>query len=62
MADFCKQCSEEIFDEDFGDLKGLVKGDAVCRALCEGCGNCTVNADGRCVSMTCLKKHGEVDE
>ena len=23
MADFCKQCSEEIFGEDLGDMKGL---------------------------------------
>jgi hypothetical protein len=69
MADFCKQCSEELFGEDFGDFKieGYATGDGEwhrpsenyrCHVLCEGCGfNCLVDRDGRCWSETCLKHH-----
>lgn len=27
MADFCKDCSEELFGRDCGDLKGLITED-----------------------------------
>jgi len=36
MADFCRQCSEELFD-DFYD-KPNIKHDEVVSMLCEGCG------------------------
>lgn len=55
MADFCKQCSEYIFGEDFGDMRGLVTEDqflkqGVCaNVLCEGCGVTQVNHLGECV-------------
>lgn len=60
MADFCKQCSEELFGEDFGDLKGLcTEGDFV-QTICEGCGfDCVVDHEGRCVSEDCLSEHGK---
>jgi hypothetical protein len=61
MADFCKQCSIEIFDEDFGDLADLTEGDLTVyvQVLCEGCGtHCWVDSTGKCVSHRCLKKHG----
>lgn len=54
MADFCRQCSLDIFGEDFGDLAGLAGlgpthfpgwGYA---ALCEGCGLILVNDYGEC--------------
>jgi len=61
MADFCRQCSIDLFGEDFGDLKGLTdpeswaKGLAAC-AICEGCGWIQVDPAGNCVSSDCLEK------
>lgn len=52
MADFCKQCSIEMFGKDFGDFKGLIsrwkswKGYGV-PVLCEGCGFILVNHKGK---------------
>lgn len=61
MADFCKQCSEDNFNEDFGDLRGLVEGEDLCVTLCEGCGICIVDKDGKCVSKDCMKHHGDYE-
>jgi len=52
MADFCKDCSEKIFGEDFGDLAGLIEPVLVdlgygVAVLCEGCGGILVNDIGR---------------
>jgi hypothetical protein len=63
MADFCKQCSLEIFGEDFGDLAGLIPEELVKTgvrvvALCEGCGPIQVDYEGRCISPDCLEQHG----
>lgn len=63
MADFCQQCSIELFNEDFGDLAGLVTAqDAaqgfVRRVLCEGCGDAFVDHLGRCHAHHCLHRHG----
>lgn len=54
MADFCKQCSIAIFGEDFGDLAGITKPEDQFKgtfyvALCEECGICQVDVDGRCM-------------
>ena len=54
MADFCKQCSEQLFGEDFGDLKGLSPQDCLTTdryavVLCEGCGTTQVDNDGNCI-------------
>ncbi len=66
MADFCKQCSIELFGEDCGDLKGIssrsltedeIKNGIGWTALCEGCGSTVVNDDGECIFPHCLKKH-----
>ena len=57
MADFCKQCSIEIFGEDYNDLAGLCEKGSIISELCEGCGPCYVDYTGTCVSCTCLKKH-----
>jgi hypothetical protein len=54
MADFCKQCSEEIFCEDFGDLAGIGK---KFLTICEGCGFTWVNENGECIG-DCDRKHG----
>ena len=42
MADFCKECSEKYFGEDFRDLAYIVTEEQVlrgcaARVLCEGC-------------------------
>lgn len=73
MADFCKQCSEELFGEDFGDLQGLSTiGNDINRSytavLCEGCGPTMVNSKGECVyhngktSKECLTNVPKVDK
>lgn len=65
MADFCMQCSLELFQIDFGDLAGMstredtYKG-LFCFALCEGCGPIQVDHEGRCVSPDCTEFHGAV--
>jgi len=62
MADFCKQCSIEIFGEDFGDLARILTpeqeaDDMVMPAICEGCGYTYVNCAGECVGTCCDKRH-----
>lgn len=52
MADFCKDCSIEIFGEDFHELAGLVPERKTTSALCEGCqheGLCEVDHTGKCL-------------
>ncbi len=63
MADFCKQCSTDIFGQDFEDMKGLGKGEDVAlkegwgySVLCEGCGYTLVDEDGKCIA-DCDKHH-----
>jgi hypothetical protein len=61
MADFCKQCSIDIFGEDLGDLAGITteqderEGKAAL-VICEGCGAIQVDRDGKCISADCIKK------
>ncbi len=54
MADFCKQCAEEIgFESDFIDInlkKGLYH-----MNLCEGCGPIQTNGKGECITEDCLQ-------
>lgn len=58
MADFCKQCSVEMFGEDTRDLAGSPP-DAYKRlhTICEGCGFTVVDYDGVCLGK-CLRNHG----
>ena len=63
MADFCKQCSINIFGEDSGDLKGIGGEDSVplkpgygYAVICEGCGPTLVDEEGTCIHG-CIKKH-----
>lgn len=65
MADYCKQCSIELFDEDFRELAGLVTKEQfespdklVAFVICEGCGFITVNHEGECVDPNC-EQHGK---
>jgi hypothetical protein len=60
MADFCKQCSIEIFGEDFGDLSDITteaetKEGYYALVICEGCGIIQVDHEGKCISNDCLK-------
>jgi uncharacterized cysteine cluster protein YcgN (CxxCxxCC family) len=53
MADFCKQCSELMFGEDFGDLATPEMSDGkFLDVLCEGCGATCVDRDGKCLLHT----------
>lgn len=68
MADFCRQCAEEMWPPDadpsaFKDLAGLVTeaefNDGMgASALCEGCGPTVVDHEGRCLGP-CLRHHGK---
>lgn len=61
MADYCKQCSKEIFDSilnDFYDLSVKDHPDGQYRTvLCDGCGQIQVTWDGTCVSEDCMGDH-----
>lgn len=62
MADFCKQCADELFDGQFNSFKNLStelddKAKLYTCVLCEDCGFIQVNSKGECVSPDC-KKHG----
>jgi len=56
MADFCKQCSIEVFGEDFGDLRGLGSPNVIYSTICEGCGPTIVRFDGSCTGKCVLKR------
>ncbi len=49
MADFCQQCSIEMFGEDGRDLAELCKDGEKIMVLCEGCGPTFVDHAGRCI-------------
>lgn len=46
MADFCRDCSLEMFNKDFRDLADIVKEGQVLRTICEGCGPILVDHNG----------------
>jgi len=63
MADFCTQCSIEIFHEDMGDMANIstkedTENEMYAVVLCEGCGPTQVDHLGNCISDDCLEKHG----
>lgn len=63
MADFCKQCAEDLgFPQS--DFIGLTTKENTEKklfpvVLCEGCGPIQVDHEGVCVSVDCVHKHGE---
>lgn len=57
MAEFCKQCSEELFGEDFADFAGICQEGGLAVVICEGCGLTHVNYLGECINPDCLEKH-----
>jgi len=60
MADFCKQCAEEMglpngmeyLQTVFDTNDGLVT-----EVICEGCGHTYVDHTGKCVAPGCLRDH-----
>lgn len=63
MSDFYKQCSIDIFGEDYHDMAGITHVEEEREGkyrwvLCEDCGSIQVNSLGECVS-TCSKDHRE---
>lgn len=70
MADFCKKCSIEHFDRDYGDLADLgfpkkAKPGKGWAAICEGCqhdGGCIVDDSGLCLIREELEKAGKYPE
>ncbi len=66
MADFCQQCSFELFGDDFKELAGLsteedTKNGLYPVVICEGCGYIQVDHEGKCVSEDCLSRHSKPD-
>jgi RNase P subunit RPR2 len=62
MAEFCKQCADELnFPPDFVGIstKRQTEAGLFVSVLCESCGPCQVDHEGRCVSEDCLKEHGK---
>jgi len=64
MADFCNQCSEEIWGVIHGDLSGLSSEEETRKrifpiVLCEGCGPIQVDHHGNCLSDDCFEQHGK---
>jgi hypothetical protein len=62
MADFCRDCSLEMFDKDFRDLACLGDGSKLqpgmgWHCICEGCGFILVDDDGVCIDGRCIR-HG----
>lgn len=55
MADFCQECSQEIWGFDTKDLAGLISKEDMdngirAHVICEGCGWILVDHEGRRVS------------
>lgn len=50
MADFCKQCSIELFGKDMHDFAGICKKGEMAAVLCEGCGYIWVDSNGKRLS------------
>jgi hypothetical protein len=46
MADFCKECSIELFGYDAKELASLCEVDEYVHVMCEGCGPIMVNSLG----------------
>ena len=66
MADFCRQCTKDIYGvevEDKNDFVGSSTPEDTAKGLypvvlCEGCGPIQVDHTGKCISKDCFEKHG----
>lgn len=61
MADFCRACSLELFQEYGGDMDGITSQEDWARTvagvwICEGCGPIPVDPEGNCLWPDCLQK------
>ena len=59
MADFCTQCSIDIFGKDYGDAAGQCGEGFIASFLCEGCGPTWVDHTGKCVASDCPEHAGK---
>lgn len=62
MADYCAQCSVDMFGSDTGDHRGLSTAADTAKGLyalviCEGCGMIQVDHEGKCVTRNCMVDH-----
>lgn len=55
MADFCKQCSQKIFNLP-SDFRNIVAEGQVLIDICEGCGLTVMDHNGVCIA-DCLEHH-----
>jgi hypothetical protein len=46
MADFCRDCSIEMFGKDYRELADLCKPGHMVQVICEGCGFIWVDENG----------------
>lgn len=47
MADFCQECSEELFGPGHNDFYGYCKPGYLAKVLCESCGVIYVDSEGK---------------
>lgn len=60
MADFCFQCTVDMFFTPPGDLAGLCEEGQIVNVICEGCGcGVWVDYEGWCVTSDC-PEHGDM--
>ena len=66
MADFCRQCTEEVLGQNGNenDFIGASTPEDTAKGLypvvlCEGCGPIQVDHTGKCISKDCLVEHGK---
>jgi len=66
MADFCRQCVQDLFPDHNGEITGDFVGMTTPEdetkglyavVLCEGCGPCQVDSRGNCISVDCFEEH-----
>ena len=58
VADFCRQCTLDIWDEDESDFDGIGRDGGMTLVLCEGCGDVYVDFTGTCLGgLTCTEDH-----
>lgn len=62
MAEFCRQCTKILFDEDTSDFEDIsleedTKKNLYYVVVCEGCGVIQVDHLGNCISEDCEGEH-----
>jgi RNase P subunit RPR2 len=64
MAEFCKQCAENLFgpDPQYNDAVGRTVDGILVLFQCEGCGWTYVDHLGACRNPTCEEHHGVTED